>query len=276
MRQRLMGGSIRLLALLSVFTLSVCFGGRSASAEEAYDKFLDGLREQGLFDIALDYVRSMKDSPLLTAEQRLLLPLQEGQLLVESAQAERDTSTKFKDLDQARERFESFIKANQSHPMAAQAESELGNVLVVRGRSLLEQAKRPANAAKKDQLTKEARDLMTQAQKVFNNSETKFTEESKKFPKFIDPKETKQIEARNIARANVLRSSLLSGAVLFDLAKTHPDGSKEQHLLLQQAADKYASVYEKHRKLLAGMIARVKEGECYQTMGDTKRALGLY
>lgn len=277
MRQSLIGGSFfRAAALLSAFTFSALLGGSSAKGEEAYERFLEGLKEQGLYDIALEYVRSMKDSPLLSNDQRLQLPLEEGQLLVESAQAERDTTTKFKQLDQARERFESFIKANASHPLAAQAASELGNVLVVRGRSLLDQAKRPANASKKDQLIKDARDLMTQAQTVFNDSEKKFDEEEKKFPRFIDPKDVKQIDARKIARANVLRSSLLSGAVLFDLAKTHPDGSKEQHTLLQQAADKYASVYEKHRKLLAGLLARVKEGECYQSMGDTKRALGLY
>jgi hypothetical protein len=238
MRQPSIAGGFRTVALLGVLTLSVSLCGRSARAEEAYAKVLEGLKEQGLYDIALDYVHEMKDSPLLTNDQRMELPLTEGHLLVESAQAERDTSTKFKQLDQARDRFEAFIKANASHPLAAEAASALGNVLVVRGRSLLDQAERPANASKKKQLTDEARELMSQARKVFNDSEEKYDAEEKRFPRFIDPKDVKQIEARKNARANVLRSSLLSGAVLFDLAKTYPEGSKDQHQLLQQAADK--------------------------------------
>lgn len=254
--------------------------GRSASAEEAYERFIGGLKDQQLYDVALEYVRSMKDSPLLTQAQREETPLREGELLVDSAQAERDTATKFKLFDQARERFESFIKANPSHPKAADAELQLGAVLVARGNSLVEQANRPASAAKKDQLLSEARELMSQGQKVFNAAEEKFIAEESGYERYIDQKkDPKNFEARRIARARVLEASLRSGDVIFSLSKTYPAGSEDARKLLQKAADKFADVYSKHRQLLAGLLARVKEGECYQNMGDDKsikRALGLY
>ena len=119
MRPRSIHGGLQMAVVLCAFALAASTGARSASAEEPFDKFLEALKEDGLYDIALDYVRSMKDSPLLSNEQRIEMPLTEGQLLVESAQAERDTATKFKQLDQAREHFENFIKANASHPVSA-------------------------------------------------------------------------------------------------------------------------------------------------------------
>ncbi|HUY89757.1 MAG TPA: hypothetical protein VMV10_13570 [Pirellulales bacterium] len=277
MRSVFTRGCLQAAVLCCALVAGLLGSGRSALAEEAYEKFIGGLKDQGLYDIALEYVRSMKDSPLITQEQREEIPLKEGELLVDSAQAERDTATKFKQLDQARERFESFIKANSSHPKAADAELQLGAVLVVRGNSLVEQANRPANAAKKDQLLSDARELMSQGQKVFNAAEEKFIAEEKSYDRFIDQKkDPKKFEARRIARARVLEASLRSGDVIFSLAKTYPQGSEDARKLLQKAADKFAEVYSKHRQVLAGLLARIKEGECYQNMGETKRALGLY
>ncbi|HEV7225420.1 MAG TPA: hypothetical protein VGN42_22125, partial [Pirellulales bacterium] len=89
-------GGFQAAVLLCALALAALPGARPASAEEPFDKFLEALKEDGLYDIALDYVRSMKDSPLLSNEQRIEMPLTEGQLLVESAQAERDTATKFR------------------------------------------------------------------------------------------------------------------------------------------------------------------------------------
>lgn len=280
MRSAFTRGCLQAAVWCCAFIATIQGLGRAVQAEEAFERFVGGLKEQGLYDIALDYVRSMKDSPLISNELREELPLKEGELLVDSAQAERDTATKFKQLDQARERFESFIKANSSHPKAADAELQLGAVLVVRGNSLVEQSQRPANAAKKDQLLSEARELMSQGQKVFNAAEEKFITEEKSYPRFIDQKkEAKQFEARRIARARVLEASLRSGDVIFSMSKTYPAGSEDARKLLQKAADKFADVYNKHRTVLAGLLARVKEGECYQNMGDAqsvKRALGLY
>ena len=277
MRSVFTRGCLRAAVLCCALVALALAPSRSAHAEEEFERFVASLKEDGLYDLALEYIRLMKDSPLISNALREELPLKEGELLVDSAQAERDTATKFKQLDQARERFESFIKANPSHPKAADAELQLGAVLVVRGNSLVEQSQRPANAAKKEQLLSEARELMSQAQNVFTTAEEKFVAEEKGYPRFIDQKkDAKQFEARRVARARVLEASLRSGDVIFALSKTYPAGSEDARKLLQKSADKFTEVYNKHRQVLAGLLARVKEGECYQNMGDTKRALGLY
>ncbi len=36
------------------------------------------------------------------------------------------------------------------------------------------------------------------------------------------------------------------------------------------------AIYRDYRTLIAGLIARLKQGQCYRNLGDTKRAVGLY
>ncbi|HVX10752.1 MAG TPA: hypothetical protein VHC22_06195 [Pirellulales bacterium] len=247
------------------------------AAEEAYERFLEGLKEQGLFDVALDYLGLMQTSPLITEGQKQELAFEEGRLLVDNARAENDATAKTKLLDRARDRFADFIKTNPSNPKAATAETELGNVLVERGRSLLDQAARPANATKKDALTKQGRDMLEQAKKVFDEAETKFDARSKEFPKFIDKKkEAAKFDLREQARGDLLRAQMLSAGIVRELARSYPDGSPENKKLMQDAADKYKAIYDKRRKYLVGLMARLQEGNCYQDLGDTKRAIGNY
>ncbi|HWB11319.1 MAG TPA: hypothetical protein VG826_18970 [Pirellulales bacterium] len=263
------------LAWCALVAVAICPG--VARGEEAYERFLEGLKEQGLFDVALDYMESLRTSPLLTEAQKQEMPFEEGRLLVDNARAENDPTAKTKLLDQARDRFAAFIKSNPSNPKSAGAETELGNVLVERGRSLLEQANRPANANKKDTLTKQARDLLEEAKKVFDEAETKFSARLKDIPTLLDPKkDAKKIEQRDQARADVLKAHLYAAGVLQELAKTYPKDAPDHAKMLQAAAEKYKSLYEKHRRRLAGLMARLKEGQCYQDLGDTKRAIGNY
>ncbi|HVC97387.1 MAG TPA: hypothetical protein VND64_27140, partial [Pirellulales bacterium] len=259
--------------LVALMALS---GGRTASAEEAYQKFLDGLREHGLFDMALDYIAEMRESPLVSSELRIQMPYEEGVTLIHAAQVERDSATKVKYLDRAKEQLEAFIAANSSHPLSAGAETELGQVLVVRGRMLIDQANRPANAPKKEELLTQGREKFIAAQTVFTTAEEKFTAKLKEFPKYIEAKDVKQIAARDQARTDLLKALIHSAGVLRELAKSYPAGSDESKNYLHEAAAKYAKIYEKHRTRLAGWIARANEGQCYQDLGDTKRALGLY
>ena len=250
-----------------------------AEAVEQYEEFLKALTDQGMYDVALDYIETMRNSPLLSEAQKQQMPFDEGRLLMRNAQVERNAAAKAKLLDRARDRFNDFIKANPSNPLAANAELELGNVLVEHGKSLRDQANRPANAAKKDALMNQAREQFQQAQKVFDTADKKLTEKAKSFPKFLDKKKKKEEEQsheRDKAYQDALMAHIYSASVLSELAKTYPPGSDDRKKLLQQAADKHGGTYEKHRRKVAGLYARFYQAQCYQELGDTKKALGMY
>lgn len=249
---------------------------RPTLAIEPYAQFLAGLRDRGLYELALDYLDSMRSSPLVSEQQKSEMPFEEGRLLTELARTERDSAAKSKLLDRARDRFDAFIKANPSNPLAPKAEIELGEVLVVRAHDLFDQAQRPANLKKKDKLLTDSREVLQEAKRIFEGAETKMIEEAKKYPVHTRPKEAHLAEARKQATAEAVRAQLYTAGIPFELAKTYPEASEERKKLLQESADKYDKLYSKNSNKLAGLISRMKSGQCYQEMGDTKRAVGMY
>src|SRR5207244_3008704 len=90
MRHRFQSGAARAQIGVLALVLVALAAPRPAVAEEAYQKFLEGLRERGLFDMALEYIGQMRGSPLVSEELRQRMPYEEGVTLIHAAQAERD------------------------------------------------------------------------------------------------------------------------------------------------------------------------------------------
>lgn len=260
-------------ALLVLVTVSL---SAPVGAAEPYEPFLNGLRDRQLFDMALLYLEQMRTSPLITAEQQREVPYEEGVTYVAFARAERDINAKNVLLDKATEKFRQFIDGSSGHPRVGEASIQLGNVLVERARGLVDSAGRPANVAQKDQLLKQARDTFDQAREVFEAAERKYEEELATYPKFIGPADKDLLDRRDRCRGNLIQAQLFHATVLFESAATFPKGNANWKATLQAAADKYEKLYESQRTRIAGLVARMKQGQCYQEMGDTKRAVGLY
>ena len=245
-------------------------------AEEQYDEFLEKLREKGYHDMALEYLQQMRGSPLARADIKPTIPYEEGITLIAAAAAEHDVELKTRHLDQAREKLREFVKSSPEHPLVAGAESQLANVLVERAKTLLQKIARPAFAAQKDELTKQSRGLFAESQKAFVSAEGRYEELLKKYPKSIDPKDAKQIEARDRARNDLLQARLYAGRALYETSKSYPPGSPDAKKLLESAAAKFGELHEKYRSRLVGLLARVYQGQCYQDLGDTAKALSYY
>src|SRR5687768_1935015 len=81
------------------------------SAEE-YERFLTELRNRGYFDAALDYLAVMRTSPLLSDDQKLMVPFEEARTFLEASRTERDGAAREKLLDGARDKFKEFADRN--------------------------------------------------------------------------------------------------------------------------------------------------------------------
>lgn len=240
-----------------------------ARAVEESQAFLDGLRDQGYFDMALEYIEQMRTNPLCPAEFKEMLDYEAAITLMAGSLVIQDPKLREDNLNQARDKFDAFIKANPSSPLVPGARMQLANVQVERGRFKSEQAARPTKSAEeKAQLMKEARELYTEAQKVFADAERYFTAEHEKFPKVIDPKKTKDREARDQVRKDMVQSRLLLATVAYEIAKTYPADAKEFKEQMLSAAKQYNGLYNKYKSFIAGMYARMWEGRCYKELGD--------
>jgi hypothetical protein len=267
---------LRQSALIGLLAAALASG--PAQAAEPFRQMVDGLRERGYFDTALEYLAQMRTSNLLAESLRPTVSYEEGRALIDAAIEQRDFILRGRDLDQAAAKLQEFVAANPSHPLAGSAALQLGNVMVERGRMDLDASKRASQQAQKPTLIKQARGQFAQAAKVFSEAETKFKQKLDGFGNFSekDPKNKAKLEARDQARRDSIQSQMYSAGVSQEMARTYPNGSDESKKDLQLAADKYESIYQGYRRRMAGLQARLKQGQCYREMGDTRKALGMY
>jgi len=270
----------RTLRLLIVgIMVAGCFGlvVSPCQAVEEARPFLEGLREKGFYDTALDYLEQMATSPLCPPEFKEAIDYEAGITLMTGSRTVRVTSVREKNLDEAQVRFKKFLSEHPKHRLASGASTQLANVLVERGRIKSEQAARPNKSKEeKQQLLTEARKLYVEAEKAFTEAEKRFLEEAKKFPKFIEKTKVKEIEARDQARRDLVQARLFLATVVYEIALTYEPGSKERNEKLQASAKRYADLYEMYGSRLAGLYARLWEGRCYKDLGDSKKALEAF
>ncbi|MBX7169182.1 MAG: hypothetical protein K1X74_22800 [Pirellulales bacterium] len=247
-----------------------------ATAAEPFRAFLDELQRRGMYDVALDYLHSARTNPLISDELKQTITYEEGVTLIEGASQERDIPKRMKSLELAKEKLNQFVQEQPGHPLAGSARIQLGNILVSRAQADLELSRVPSQAAKKDSLVQEARKLFAEAEKVSGEAVDLFESQLKGFPKFIDPKERKQIEAKDQARLDLIQAMLLSALATFEHGHAYDAAAAEYKSLIDKAATKFENIYDRYKKLLAGLYARMYQARCLQDLGDPKKALTLY
>jgi len=265
----------KLLWSAPAFLALGCVQLPTVRAAEEYENFLQGLRERGYYDVAVDYLDVMATSPLLTETQKQMIPYEAARTNLEHARSERDNVSREKLLDGAKAKFQEFIDKNPQHPQAAGAGTQMGVVLIERGRAKTEKGLSPQNEKKKAALLAEARKFFDESEKVFIAAEEKFAEMLKKYPKFI-PQGDPLVAERERVKGDLVQAHMFHAKGMYEKSRTFAEDSEERKKALVAAADKYGQIYRDYRTLIAGLAARLQEGQCYQELKDTKRALGLY
>lgn len=252
---------------------------RPTAAEEPARQFLEALRQQGLFDLANEYLQQVEKSPLVPQEFRETILFEQGLTLMAVSRTETNFASRQERLDEAQSKFREFLTAQKNHDFAPKAKSELANVLVERARVKMAEVDRAKDAAAKPALLKEARAFYEQAYEAFKESQDEIAKKIDSLPKNLDPVRDKaRIEFRDELRADYVKVQMVQATILHEMAETAID-AKEKNELLKRAADAYGEIYKKYRRRLAGMYALLQQGQCYQEMGGEKNiteALAFY
>lgn len=263
----------RTLPLMAAVLVVAC--GGICSAEEPARAFLKGLRERGYFDMAIQYLDSAATNELIPEEFRDTVDLEKAVTLVASSRKERDTKVRRQQLDQAQQLLAQFVGQHADHPQANTARSQLGGLLTERARIQVDAAEKGDRQAK----LAEARKLYAEARKVFADHQKLVRAELEKIPQVLDREDETQAnlaERRNQLRADYLQTELWATAALEETADTFAKDSKEFARVLEEAAEKYQTIYKKYRTRLAGLYARLYQGRVNQKMGKYRDALGYY
>jgi len=262
------------LRRVGTFLLALVVCQTAARGSEPCQRFVDGLRERGLYETALDYLELMRTSRLASPEFREVIDYERATTLLAALRNRSGVTDRQRQLDQAQEALKKFLKEHPQHMLASGANAQLADVLVERGRLSVEQASRPGKAAaEKSSLLAHARSTYEEARKVFVAADQRFDEEHKKFPK--GQIEAKQSQARDVVRRNLLHARLSLAFVDYEVAQTYEPGSADNTKYLREAAVKYKALFEKYQQssYLIAYYARIGEARCYKELGEPKRAL---
>jgi len=203
--------------------------GLPIQADEPHSAFIEGLRQRKFFDTALEYVDSLGRRVDVPAELAKTLDLERGVTYREMAAASRVPEDREQALTRAEQALKKFTSEHPGHPRAAYANSELGELLFERARSLIWDAESPSNADKAGQLQQQARSLIEQAKAIYQTAHDQYERLYKAFPPFID--RTKDEDAyleRLSAEVKYLRAWFSLVRCTYERGQTFSKGSKER------------------------------------------------
>ncbi len=249
-------------------------------ASEPSEKFLAGLRERGLIDLALDYLEQMESSPLATEQFQALIPYHRGILLIERSRRTTDPDERAALLVEANAALDAFATSNPEKLKAAEAQGRLGNVFVEQAKQQMARAKKlPSSGAEEEHAAylAEARRLLDQARGIFESTAEIYTAEISTFPKTLDPKKEKdKIKTRQKLRGRLAQARILAAQADYEKAKTFANDSNEFKELNENAAEQFSGVFEEFSGRVIGYYAILYEGRCFQALENFKKALGSY
>lgn len=265
----------RLTVFLSV-SLAVC-SISPARAEEPVLEFAQGLRDRGYYDTAIEYLDGLVSRTDLSPEVKDVLDLERGMTYQLWGATSRDPEQRVKYLGEAEVALKKFLSEHAQHPLAAQANSVLGELLFDRAKSLTWQTTDMDDAAQKASLQNEARNLIDQAKVIFQAAHDQYKAQYDTFPKFIDEaKDEEEFVKRKEAESKYLRAWFNLARCTYERGQTFDRGSEERKQTLIQASALFEDIHTKRRTNVIGQHARLMMGKCFQEQDDITRALGIY
>jgi hypothetical protein len=193
-------------------------------AEEPYMDLVRGLRAQGEPQLALELLQKLNEKP--PPELATTLKLELARTRMEMALQESEEGKRLAMFAQARTEFDSFLKQNPDHPLAAQASFEIARLIASQGREHLNRArKQEGDTTAQAQALKTARPLFLEAAARLQGAAKAIETQLAKYanPSTAEEKNT----AKDLQQA-LLQAHLEEGINKFQLAQTFATDAEVQ------------------------------------------------
>ncbi len=250
-------------------------------------RFVEGLRERGYYDLALEYLDRLRNEPGTPAELKAVIDYEQGRSLLDEAGGLADLDRRRVMLEQARVKLDAFVKANPNHALAPAALTQIARMLFERGLTAALQAAETvteddADAARKKELEQtrlnyltEARASFADARTAYDQAITRLRKTYESFDRFITDEDPKRID-RDAAHEALLDAELQRALVDYEDAQTYPEGDAKRGEMLETARNRFKTLYDNYRGWIAGFFAHMWEGKCYEEQGKLGEAMGIY
>lgn len=259
-----------------LFVSALCLPG-PASADEPVKQFLDALRARGYFDTAIDYIDQQQKNPSLAEDLKQSLGFERAMTLLEMSRRARTSGTKAKSLAEAQATLQAFANTHARHELAAEANSQLAQILFERAQTAVWQSEAPPAGTTKALLLQEARSLVKQSRVIYQKALQLAKTKLAALPPPAQQDGDKEVKEKySAALASVVSNSLRLAQCTYQEGQTFARGSSERKDLLLKASKEFTEIHEEYRRWTVGPIARLWQGKCYEELDDIPRALGIY
>lgn len=260
-----------LCVALIALTLMLC-SGRSQSEEPA-QKFVEQLRAQGYYAIAIRYLERIAEYPGVSPDFLSAIPLEIAQTKLEAAQQSRLIDQRDRYFAEAATALQTFIDQQSQHPRRAEARMQLGNLQLLRGAQLMELGGEPTPERRQG-----AKEAFLGAASTFNAivADLRTTLEGMQGQKIDAQAEPEKAALRDRYRAEYLQGLLMSGDATKRAAETFATPDAEQRQLFDDALNRFLELRDKNGKTIAGVLATLYAAEIQFATGQSDLAIANF
>jgi hypothetical protein len=270
---------ILLVAAAAAFGLLLA---RTAPAADEPLKFLHALQEEGYPDIAVDYLKTIKDQADAPPEIMEVWDLEMARSLRSAARTAYDEKQAKELTDQAQKFLQKFIAEKPDHPEAVREDAKWADLLGQDALKELRRGKELADEKQKAEALDKARKLFEEVRPRFQKAQDKFKAKLAKMPKIVQkpkltPKEKKQLEARLDAEYDLNETELKIAITDFYLAQTFANVEDPKRKDALTAAGKvFDKIFQDNRDNIWGVHAHFMHARTMHELGDLELAMEIY
>ena len=231
------------------------------SADEPAKRFLNRLRDEGYYDLALKYLETSASRNRLPEDMKADLPLERIILLQQSLRTLKTQQQLDERMIAIEKGYRDFLAASPSHPRRSETQTKLGDLLLDRAQTALDESKKPENASTADSWRSKSRQAYTEAIELYNQ----IAEELKPILAAMagakinnQPNQAQLKQQREQYQQDYRQAQILQAKTMELLAQTYPPSTPDWRKWLEDSdknftalIDKMTSPQEAGRRLLS-------------------------
>ncbi len=233
--------------LASVLILCVGLWPVCGQAEEQYQRFLQKLRDEQLFDLALVYLDELTQQTGVSESFKEDIELERGTLLYQSAALlAANSPARVEKLDAAEAALRLFLAEKKDHPRRSDARTRLGELLLTRA----EESKSTFSGEAGAEIP-EAIKFYEEAHLLFEAAVQELAEQLKQLEgNRVDPNDSAKVAYRQKLRQEIRHAQLLSAKAVEERGRSRAEQSPQRRQDLEQAVAQFSDLYSKEQRLV--------------------------
>ena len=263
----------RIMCLMFVAALFAIGPNEFCRGEEPAQEFLDAMRDNGYYDLALEYLDRAEKSELTSKEFRKRIPLERSRTLVQSVSRIRDLDIWESRIKEAQAELTKYTQTAKDKESQANAQQEQASLFRYQSRIYImrSESDRLTKTEKEEQL-KQARVALQKALEGFTKSRSGFNAllKSLRTAKSGDPSEKAQ--RNKTLESGYLKSRLSMAIVQESLADTFTNEKKKKEYLTKAAAE-FTDMWNDFSHRAQGVDACLYAAQTHLKLKEYKKAL---